>query len=94
MSYIIFLLHKNAVAESCSRLCVDLLIVSLSFVLSISVSSANANERRNGLFLLGVERQSISAVSTRITLCHEQAHCGFTSIMYILFPDLPRFYCN
>ena len=62
----------NAVAESCSRLCVDLLIVSLSFVLCVSESSANANEQRNGLFLLGIERQSVSAVSTRITVVSEQ----------------------
>ena len=61
----------NVVAESCSHLFVDLLIVSLSFVLCVSESSANANERRNGLFLLGIERQSINAVSTCTTVVSE-----------------------
>ena len=69
----------NAVAESCSRLCVDLLIVSLSFVLCVSESSANANEQRNGLFLLGVERQNVGAVSTRITVVSEQGFLETTT---------------
>ena len=64
----------NAVAESCSRLCVDLLIVSLSFVLCVSESSVNMNEQRNGLFLLGVERQSVSAAGTRVTEILKECH--------------------
>ena len=37
-------LYMNAVAESCSRLCDSLLIVSLSLSVCVSESSANANE--------------------------------------------------
>ena len=28
------------------------------------------------------------------TLCHEEAHCGVANIMYVVFPDLFRFYPN
>ena len=56
----------NAVAESCSRLCVDLLIANLLFVLCVSESSANVNEQRKGLFLCGVE--------TSKSKCSQHAH--------------------